>query len=269
MKKTLIALFAVAGLVQAASLQIDFGRYDSTTDGFYNICVEEGFTTGSVVANYVNGASSATTEHNLVLGEQNVTLTYTHTTGIGNAGGLGLMPTLTTSEENGWKNAYTGDLPTGITGNLYDALTTQAASNAGSHTLTFTGLAAGTYSLVGFGAYYGNDDMSPISISLGGLTADWSGQSCAASTWTNIASVEDSSSIAIEGDATQNANHGYYFSANNIVVGDEGSITLTISGSDGWERTPLNYISLQAVPEPATASLSLLGLAALMIRRRR
>ena len=50
---------------------------------------------------------------------------------------------------------------------------------------------------------------------------------------------------------------------------------LTIHGTDtednnnGKYRTPLNYVSLKMVPEPTTATLSLLALAGLAARRRR
>lgn len=57
----------------------------------------------------------------------------------------------------------------------------------------------------------------------------------------------------------------------HIVVGEDGTLTLTIQGdgSSNFGRTALNYLSLTQVPEPATATLSLLGLAALCLRRRR
>ena len=55
------------------------------------------------------------------------------------------------------------------------------------------------------------------------------------------------------------------------MVGEDGTLTLTIQGdgSSNFGRTALNYLSLTQVPEPATATLSLLGLAALCLRRRR
>lgn len=55
------------------------------------------------------------------------------------------------------------------------------------------------------------------------------------------------------------------------MVGEDGTLTLTIQGdgSKGYGLTALNYLSLTQVPEPATAALSLLGAAALFLRRRR
>ncbi len=70
-------------------------------------------------------------------------------------------------------------------------------------------------------------------------------------------------------DAT--ANKGLYAAVENVVVGEDGTLTLTIQGdgSKGYGLTALNYLSLTQVPEPATAALSLLGAAALFLRRRR
>ena len=275
MKKTLITLLALCGVASAADkVQIDFGRYDAQTEGYYNIYVAEGYTTSETAANYVNGATSATTTHSLTLGEQAITLTYQHTTGAGDCGGKGLMPTLTTTEEANWKNAYAGDLPSGVQGNVRDGITTQT-SNGGTHTLTFSNLAAGTYKLSAFGAYYGKDGFSAITVSLGDeLTANWSFQACETGTWstdntaTSKNTVNLNSYVAGGPDATPN-NHGYYFTADGITVEKGASLSVRVAGTGYYGRTPLNYVSLQMVPEPTAATLSLLALAGLAARRRR
>ena len=71
--------------------------------------------------------------------------------------------------------------------------------------------------------------------------------------------------------SSSTANKGLYSTVENIVVGEDGTLTLTIQGdgSNGYGLTALNYLSLTQVPEPATAALSLLGAAALFLRRRR
>lgn len=281
MKKTIIALWALAGLASAdGTVNIDFGRFDSQTEGFYNIHTAENFDrTDQGPANYVNGTVNdeehpETTTHSLSLGLRDITLTYTHTTGYGTYVGDGLVPTLTDSEEaGGWKNAFSAALPTGVTGNVHDGLTTQTPGGTGTHVLTFSNLAAGTYSLSAFGGFYGNDDMSPLSITLGnGLTADWTSQRLsgdADAAWAS-ASTASGSNITINGDTTDDANHGYYFTADGIVVSEGKTLQVTIAGtgtSNG--RAPLNYVSLKMVPEPTTATLSLLALAGLAARRRR
>ena len=270
MKKTLITLLALAGVAAAADkVQIDFGRYDAQTEGYYNIYVAEGYTTSNTAANYVNGATSATTTHSLTLGEQEITLTYQHTTDQGYCGGKGLIPTLTTTEEADWKNAYVGDLPSGVQGNVWDGITTQSANDGGTHTLTFSNLAAGTYTLSAFGGYNGKDTMANMSITLGGgLSANWSYQGCLNGTWSESATATGSS-ITMNTAGSEQTDHGYYFTADSITVQEGASLSVTITGTGGYARTPLNYVSLQMVPEPTTATLSLLALAGLAARRRR
>lgn len=274
MKKTLIALMALAGITYAAdTVNIDFGRYDAQTDGYYNIHTAQNFTMSNDRANYVNDGTSAETTHNLTLGSQSVTLTFRHYLGDGYCGGLGLIPTLTTNEESGWKNALSGTLPGSIVGNVSDGLTSQNGAGTGFYTLTFSGLQAGVYSIIGMGGYSGNDTMSSVTVSLGSnATANWSSQSATSNGWTTNATATSSNSINFANSAGS-GNHGYYFDAQNIVVGEEGTITLTIQGTGnaGYGRTPLNFISLsgEAIPEPTTATLSLLALAGLAARRRR
>lgn len=86
----------------------------------------------------------------------------------------------------------------------------------------------------------------------------------------------DNSGVLTPGNAgasSATANKGLYSSVENIVVGEDGTLTLTIQGngssSSSYGRTALNYLALTQVPEPATAALSLLGAAALFLRRRR
>lgn len=96
-----------------------------------------------------------------------------------------------------------------------------------------------------------------------------------AGTGAEISSVTgDNSGVLTPGNAgtsSATANKGLYSSVENIVVGEDGTLTLTIqgNGSSSYGRTALNYLALTQVPEPATAALSLLGAAALFLRRRR
>ncbi|MDO5490761.1 MAG: PEP-CTERM sorting domain-containing protein [Bacteroidaceae bacterium] len=283
MKKTIIALVALTGLSVAADdvVNIDFGRQTTTTDGYYNVFVDDGqdFAWNANVPVYVHGATSATSSHQLLLGEQNITMTYVHSTGQERVSGMGLCPTLTPSEESDWKNPFRAKLPTGVTGNVADGLTTQTNSEAGGgkHILTFSGLTAGTYTLTAFGGYYGKEGMSDITVGLGGdITANWNSMTYGSDSWGASASTSSASSITLSGNtSTSTINRGYYFSADQIVVGEDGILELTIHGTNtgannnGKYRTPLNYVSLSLVPEPTTATLSLLALAGLAARRRR
>ena len=283
MKKTIIALMALTGLSVAADdvVNIDFGRQTTTTDGYYNVFVDDdqNFAWNANVPVYVHGATSETSSHQLLLGEQNITMTYVHSTDQWNVSGMGLCPTLTPSEESDWKNPFSAELPSGVTGNVKDGLTTQTNDEAGGgkHVLTFSGLAAGTYSLSAFGGYYGKEGMSAITVSLNGtLTADWSSMTYGSNAWGALTSTDSASSITLsQSGSTSTINRGYYFTADQIVVGEDGILELTIHGTttgannNGKYRTPLNYVSLKMVPEPTTATLSLLALAGLAARRRR
>ncbi|MDO4411455.1 MAG: PEP-CTERM sorting domain-containing protein [Akkermansia sp.] len=63
------------------------------------------------------------------------------------------------------------------------------------------------------------------------------------------------------------------YNVTGVKANEDGEITFTIVNTDGKHSASFNYAEITEatlnVPEPATASLSLLGLAALMIRRRR
>lgn len=63
------------------------------------------------------------------------------------------------------------------------------------------------------------------------------------------------------------------YNVTGVKANEDGEITFTIGNTNGSHSASFNYAEITEattnVPEPATASLSLLGLAALMIRRRR
>ena len=63
------------------------------------------------------------------------------------------------------------------------------------------------------------------------------------------------------------------YTISDVIANEDGEIILTVN-TPGSAHTPtFNALAISgetaSVPEPATASLSLLGLAALMVRRRR
>ena len=234
MKKSLFSLALISSsllAVQAATVQIDFGRDDAATDGALNM-------------NY--GHSSA------ALGTMPGDVTLGWSTAGYPVGDDGHTTTKTPGEENGWKNAFGGSMPFSLGDSFRDGLLTQTATGSGSFTVTFSGLAAGEYTLSLFGGFTGKDVF-------------------AGQTWTT----GDSSGVLAPGNAADgsnpSANKGLYSTVEHIVVGEDGTLTLTIQGdgSSNFGRTALNYLSLTQVPEPATATLSLLGLAALCLRRRR
>lgn len=262
MKKTLFSLALISSsllAVQAATVQIDFGRDDATTSGALNM-------------NYDHSTDA--------LGTMPGSVTLGWSTAGWPVGDDGHTTTKTPSEENGWKNAFGGSLPFSLGDSFRDGLLTQTTTGSGSFTVTFTGLAAGEYSLAIFGGFTGKDVFAGQTWTIGGADASnatWSNFGTDASgEWNQLSmTTGDSSGVLTPGNAgnssNSSANKGLYSTVEHITVGEDGTLTLTIQGdgSSNYGRTALNYLSLTQVPEPATATLSLLGLASLCLRRRR
>lgn len=97
----------------------------------------------------------------------------------------------------------------------------------------------------------------------------------AAGAWNSLTTLNDYTSASLPiGDNTQKieAQKPTGYTISNIVANDAGEITLTVKSPTSHTPT-FNALAISgataSVPEPATATLSLLGLAALMVRRRR
>ena len=261
MKKSLLSLALISSTllaVEAATGQIDFGRSDATTDGVLNM-------------NY-DSASAA-------LGSMPGSVSLAWSTAEWPVGDNGHTTTKTVEEEADWKNPFNGSMPFSLGDTFRDGLLTQTADGSGSFTVTFSGLAAGEYSLSIFGGFTGKDAFAGQTWTIGNADASnavWTSFGTDASgNWAEISSVTgDNSGVLTPANASTSsatANKGLYATVENVVVGEDGTLTLTIQGdgSKGYGLTALNYLSLTQVPEPATAALSLLGAAALFLRRRR
>ena len=261
MKKSLLSLALISSTllaVEAATVQIDFGRSDATTDGVLNM-------------NY-DSASAA-------LGSMPGSVSLAWSTAGGYVSENGYTTTKTAEEEADWKNPFNGSMPFSLGDTFRDGLLTQTADGAGSFTVTFSGLAAGEYALSIFGGFTGKDVFAGQTWTIGNADASnavWTSFGTDASgDWAEISSVTgDNSGVLTPANASTSsatANKGLYATVENVVVGEDGTLTLTIlgDGSSTYGRTALNYLALTQVPEPATAALSLLGAAALFLRRRR
>lgn len=184
-------------------------------------------------------------------------------------------------------------LPAGISGpEGYETAAIQSFWNTNSYanptTITITGLSAGWYSLDVLGARNNGNLAGAMSLSsscnaityysMGTTAGAASGTWSTASTLANATTVDPFGFI---GGNHGSANNGsaVYASFQGFYIEDGGSLTLTMYSSFKTEgggvasnNSALNYMVLSkygAIPEPATASLSLLGLAAMAFRRRR
>ncbi len=261
MKKTLIALFALAGTTMAETIVFDFGRTD---DASYK-------TDGAIII----GTGSSAYRSNLTASGALTTIAGNYSYEQQYSGGnYANSATLTTDEENGWKNHLTA-MPGDWATTFADGLTSQWDGSSGNtHTLTLTNLAAGYYDFSILGGYYGKDNLTnSITLALVGTDIDlsqttWSAYDIAGDSNYTTTGVETYTATLTNGSA----NEGYTYDVSNVYVEEGATLTLTLTGdTNAGHRTPLNGLKMTytAVPEPATASLSLLGLAALMIRRRR
>ena len=139
MKKSLFSLALIASsllAVQAATVQIDFGRSDATTEGALNM-------------NYDNASAS--------LGSMPGSVSLAWSTAGGYVSENGYTTTKTAEEEADWKNPFNGSMPFSLGDTFRDGLLTQTADGSGYFTVTFSGLAAGEYALSIFGGFTGKD----------------------------------------------------------------------------------------------------------------
>ena len=181
-----------------------------------------------------------------------------------------------------WSNGLPVDL--GISNNDVSTLTSSAAYITGSGssypgviTLTISGLSKGTYSLSALAAK-GTGDTSPITMNLTVAGSAWD-----AATYTNNASYYTYSNNAWSEAASgqpsfsavaNNKPSAAFATFNNITITEDNStLILSLTGnpvaSGSQNLKALQFVSLTTIPEPATATLSLLALAGLAARRRR
>ena len=260
MKKTLVALMALAGVTMAETVVFDFGRTDN-----------DAYMTSGAITLGTNGNRYHTgIQGSGLLG--NIEGNYSYVQEDCTKTNYGNSATLSNGEEANWKE-HLHTTPTGWDSTFADGLTCQVGS---THTLTLSNLTSGYYDLSILGGFYGNDNIVPsITLSLGGNSVDfsetvWSSYDIAGGTEYSAQGVSTYTTALTNGSADE----GYTYDIQKIFVENGGSITITLTGAnenDG-QRTPLNGLKLTwtpVVPEPTTATLSLLALAGLAARRRR
>lgn len=250
---TLIMFSSIA--VQAASVVITFGvnsltQGTSSMDGTY--LGEQGkvnqIKTGSSGSSYTSGALK-----NFDGSSTGITLV----TGAGACGTQGVLTadniqsSYNPDNSNKFFDTFGSDITTGNNGGCIN-------KNNGSYTMQMRGLSAGSYMLtmlVGRGNAFGTTSSSyDLTGNIEGLSAtllDYSAGSNASVSGTTFSSEFGAGDWALV---------KYTFT----VTEDNTTLSLVSNGSGN-----INALALDSIPEPATASLGLLGLAALAMRRRR
>ena len=254
MKKTLFILATMAAAAVAAeastvliSFGINSGNGTSVVDGTY---LGE---SGQQVNKISTGSSSSYTSGTLVTSGGDAT-SITLTTGVltdGSAKDSAL------GQGNKFYDVFGQDM---TTGNPMGGVINGNSAN-GNFTMSLNNLSAGTYTLtmlVGRGNNYGAGNTSSFSLDGTGIS--------------NIsASLDDystGSGATLNGaTVTGNTHTGDWMVVTYTfdVAADGTQLNIQSQGGSG----SINALALASVPEPATASLGLLGLGALLMRRKR
>lgn len=262
MKKTLFILATVIAATVAAeastvliSFGVNSGNGTATVEGTYlgesGQNVNKISTTGGV--SYTSGTLVTT-------GGDATGITLT--TGGSCCGGPGVMTDAVAKESAlGQNNKFYGVFGQDMaTGNPMGGVINGSSANA-NFTMSMNNLSAGTYTLtmlVGRGNSYGTGNTSSFSIAGSGIS--------------NIsASLDDysvGSGATLNGaTVTGNTYSGDWMLVTYTFDVDADGSRLNIQSRGGSGN--INALALTSVPEPATASLGLLGLGALLMRRRR
>ena len=263
MKKTLFILAAMAAAAVAAqastvliSFGINSGNGTAVVDGTY---LGE---SGQKVNKISTGSSSSYTSGTLVTSGGDAT-GITLTTGGVCCGSGGVLTDATAKDSalglgNKFYDIFGQDMSTGNP--MGGVVNTSGSANA-NFTMSLNNLSAGTYTLtmlVGRGNNYGTGNTSSFSIDGSGIS--------------NIsASLDDystGSGATLNGvTVTGNTHTGNWMLITYTfdVAADGTQLNIQSQGGSG----SINALALASVPEPATASLGLLGLSVLLMRRRR
>ncbi|MEE0765038.1 PEP-CTERM sorting domain-containing protein [Akkermansia sp.] len=252
---------AATAVAEASTVLISFGinsgNDTSVVNGTYR------GETGQKVNKISTGSSNSYTSGALsTTGGETTAITVT--TGGVCCGSGGVLTDVTAKEsalaghDNKFYDVFGQDMSIG---NPMGGVVNTAGSANGNFTMSLNNLSAGTYTLtmlVGRGNGYGAGNTSSFSLSGDGIA--------------NISAILDDystgSGATLNGSTvTANTHTGdwvlmtYTFD----VTADNTRLDILSEGGSG----SINTLALTSVPEPATASLSLLGLSALLLRRRR
>ena len=262
MKKTIIALIALTGVASADMVIFDITGGTPTYGTYEDIT----FVSSGAITEDIGSMTGKTA----TLNDSTITITA----GTGTGTGRGML---------GDGAKWTGSIPVdlGISANDIATLSSSAAYIAGTNnqysgviTLTVSGLSQGYYNLSALAAK-GTGDTSNITMNVYVNGVEWTGYSKNATYYTYSSG---SWGTATQGKPTfsavaNNTPSGAYADFEYIYVDEDAStikLTLTGSSENGTKNLKaLQFVAIESVPEPTTATLSLLALAGLAARRRR
>ncbi|MEG0334137.1 MAG: PEP-CTERM sorting domain-containing protein [Akkermansia sp.] len=288
MKRTLFLIALSCACLtssQADTVSIDFGRSDMQTDGSVNITEKD--------LNFDAPASTpiSTGEKSLVTMQGTVQLSVPKYSGSGGPTDLTVV----------WGKPLAGAVPS-FTGNDYESTELDGLRVSGKYgdqtkpfqkvpdlVITFANLAAGTYSMEILSGWNGINLMNAgLSFTLGGVgitttNTSWEAQvanDVQPGLWESITSQTGNTlntglNAGSSAETDAGKNRGVVANASDIIVQEGATLTLTISGdkTTTWDSNCINNIKLTSnntsIPEPATVTLSLLGFATLILRRKR
>lgn len=184
------------------------------------------------------------------------------------ATGVSVTLTTPTTAGPGCVGSFTGD--TSILDNYLDTSAVSGSVNAsGGVSITFSGLKAGTYTLQVLGARGNAAYTGEVTYGISGEGASVSSASVLASSNTEGVSapvLHDDMTVSATTHRTGNTDNqadNWALMEYTFTVGDNGTFTVNAAGGGG------NIAAMMLVPEPATASLGMLGAFGLLLRRRR
>lgn len=260
MKKTLFTLMAMLGIASADTVPfvVTFG----TNSG-------QSVTTPSVTLNSWSGVynkistksdGGCTVDKNSLKMTDGSTSSYGVSVATAVSGGNGMINSMSNGENGVVSDYFTVD----ILGAVVNGAN-------GSTSVTLSNLSTGTYSLFvlgGRGNLYGNKETTVYSVTGANVNVtgvdilDYavSAQTIDAPTITANNTV---TATTYNPNGTKNATNWVLMRYDLLVSADNSSLTVTGNGSAG------NIAGLILAPEPATATLSLLALAGMALRRRR
>lgn len=272
MKKTLIALLALSGIAGAQVVVYDFNN--SSTSPSYGTYEDVAFIQSGSFDN-----DGMTTGKSVTLNEKSIT--------IKSQAGTAFDRNFNTAANENWS---AGNLPSvvdnlGLTDATLSTLCSSSIAVYGSsNNISFPGIISVEISGLGKGTY----EFSALSARTSGTMAPttWSitlgATEWTASDYANNSSYYIYNSTSLKWDkktgqpitAKSTTGNAVYSVFKVNVATDNTTLRLTLGGVDGTAAADnankaLQFVALKSIPEPTTATLSLLALAGLAARRRR